>query len=145
MGYSKAYKKQYLKSSRLVFVMCLLIACAAMTGWIIFKAIENNKRVAAYKTAENLSKNIYPQLMEPSRSPSSTLQVQELGEDPWGRPYRWASLNSAQSQEFVVVWSAGPNGRYETNQENFTVGEGGYLSNVYFAGDDVGYVRSVQE
>ncbi len=55
----------------------------------------------------------------------------EIGMDRWGHPYRFKVLRETlkdtnQEKTKIVVWSAGPNGHFET------------LDPVHLAGDDLG-------
>jgi hypothetical protein len=61
-----------------------------------------------------------------------------IGSDPWGQPYRYKILSAATEQLKVQIWSAGPNKRFETDDEPGVAAES-------YRGDDVGIVLSMSQ
>ncbi|PIU00329.1 MAG: hypothetical protein COT74_05205 [Bdellovibrionales bacterium CG10_big_fil_rev_8_21_14_0_10_45_34] len=67
-----------------------------------------------------------------------------IGRDPWGQPYKFAWIRNAYGiPTHMLVWSAGPNGQFETPRSAISGVERG-LVEVGFARDDLGYVRALR-
>lgn len=74
-----------------------------------------------------------------SRAPASA--EPNLGNDPWGHPYRYQFLRDPHGQiTDVAVWSAGPNGEFETFTPRRSAGQ-----NAGFAGDDIGLIQPLKQ
>ncbi|WP_413586020.1 hypothetical protein [Bdellovibrio sp. HCB274] len=109
--------------------------------------------VQIYREATKVSAT--PKVASGGRLPASVAPVSEpmdslretgtMGTDPWGQPYHYRVLPSAEhnSNIRIVVWSSGPNSKVESkdleNEEMKIVGQPS------FGGDDVGVVLSMSQ
>ncbi|MFP5518272.1 MAG: hypothetical protein ACLGGX_00080 [Bdellovibrionia bacterium] len=76
-----------------------------------------------------------------SRMPASanSLELRLLGTmstDPWGQPYRYRFIKESDEKLKVIVWSAGPNQKIETNE--LEKEESLILEQPKYEGDDLG-------
>lgn len=65
-----------------------------------------------------------------------------IGNDPWGRPYQYKTVYSAQNQrKYFVVLSGGPNSKIETDLSQLDINQ---VSDgkVDTGGDDLAYIKS---
>ncbi len=61
--------------------------------------------------------------------------------DPWGHEYLYRVFSDSSNRRVVVVYSAGPDGKLQTQSHDFTVSPSGRLVAVKFQGDDIGSVQ----
>ncbi|MNL21352.1 hypothetical protein D3C87_1426390 [compost metagenome] len=83
--------------------------------------------------------------MPASAAPAEPLRTTgTMGTDPWGQPYHYRILSSSDAPKVrILVWSAGPNQKVETNALE---DEGQVLSHQpSYAGDDLGVILSVTQ
>jgi hypothetical protein len=149
----KSNKKQKLSSFDVlsVIVLCLI------AGTVFFVALNNSLQSSKKKSAierihkiskelakkENFSKQSHNTLRNrgPASTSEKTMHLEgQLEKDPWLNPYSYKVLRNAYGQvTHLVVWSAGPNGSFETTEREFLPDQDGDYS-VRFAGDDFGEI-----
>jgi hypothetical protein len=88
----------------------------------------------------------------PSRGPASVGESENetqlkdgwveghIGRDPWGRPFRFKLIQGREGSPLrVLVWSPGPNARYETEMSDMEWAQLSLAKKVQFQGDDIGF------
>jgi hypothetical protein len=65
-----------------------------------------------------------------------------IGIDLWGKPFRFAVVDTNSGQQKVLVWSNGPNGQVDTKIEKIDSERDNSVP--IFSGDDVGVIVSVK-
>ena len=61
--------------------------------------------------------------------------------DPWGHRYAYRVLTDRSGRQVVAVFSAGPNGKFDTTNHDFLTDRQGRFLAVHFQGDDIGTVQ----
>jgi hypothetical protein len=134
---SKARKS--FKTTDLALTMALMVIVFAVSGGIVSEAFQDSKTGLAQTQAEHLAVGLFdPSQTESSnsRSPASfgDRPAAEISMDPWGAPYHYKILKTDTGEMKVVVVSAGPNKKLESNLDKFDT------KNHVFGGDDIGFV-----
>jgi hypothetical protein len=134
------------KTIDLALMVALLLIVASVSGGIVSEAFEDVRPHYAALEVEQLAANLSqseiasvqsPDLLMPkSRIPASVNDTlhSEIALDPWGTPYRYRIFKTPNGQTKVIVLSAGPNKKFETELlQNDTLSK-------KFLGDDIGLV-----
>ena len=151
---------QQFKASEGLLLFCLLGVAAYFTGQIVFKNINDPKPEIARRRAESLGLQlamggIYHESPAENdltgRAPASAKvlkkskaarrlfgQKGEIGEDPWGRPFRYKFVKQDSGPgNFIVVWSAGADRKFGADP-NLIKSERQEGRGLNMTGDDVG-------
>lgn len=151
----KVAENQELKSSGLLVIVGLLVFSAAVVATPWNKRLEGSRVEVARQKAEIVGYQLIQIYREAasekkSRTPASVDEEQlrltgSLGQDPWGKPYRYRILKShSQNEEMkVIVWSLGANGKVDTpTLENE---DQDFISQPVYGGDDIGVLLSLAQ
>lgn len=152
---SKVAENQELKSSGLLVVLGLTTFAALLVATPWNRSLEDSRVELARQKAEIVGYQLVQIYREAAsekrgRQPASIEGDQlrltgSLGQDPWGKPYRYRILNNpTQSKTMrVIVWSVGSNGRVDTpvlesEDQDFT-------TQPVYGGDDIGVLLSLSQ
>jgi hypothetical protein len=163
----KHEKNQEFKSSGVLTLLGLLGFSATIIASPWNQSAQDSDTKAALQKAEVVGYQVVqiyreatkvsaaPKVASGGRSPASIGPAADavdslrstgtMGTDPWGQPYHYRVLPSAEknSNIRIVVWSSGPNARVESkdleNEDKKVSGQ------PVFGGDDVGVVLSMSQ
>jgi hypothetical protein len=137
------------KTTDLAIMVALILIVASVSGGIVSEAFEDVRPHYAALEVEHLATNLSQSeiarthstdspssIASKSRIPASVndAQTSEIALDPWGTPYRYRIFKTPNGQTNVVVLSAGPNKKFESELiQNDTPSH-------KFIGDDIGFV-----
>lgn len=135
----------------LVVMVGLWSVMAAVLGGVISEVLRDGETPIARAQAEVLAQQMleakFAELPEAprvvgSRAPAavvtSTIQVKEIGKDPWGRAYHYVSLPHLRA---VLVWSSGRDGENDSGPNVERLISGQDEESFRFSGDDVGVLH----
>lgn len=148
---SKTAENQEVRSFGIISLF-FLIGAAAMVWVPTWNGRSADNREHTLRRAESLAYQLLESHRVASRGPASvqenslnqlTSEQGRIGSDPWGHPYNFKLLKSADGQRTkVVVWSFGPNGQSETPAEFLDSNRD--KDNPTFEGDDLGVMVSIK-
>ena len=134
------------KTTDLALMVALILIVASVSGGIVSEAFEDVRPHYASLEVEHLAVNLSQSEIartqatesvgSKSRVPASVNEslTSEIALDPWGTPYRYRIFKASNDQTKVVVLSAGPNKKFESDLiQNETLSK-------KFGGDDIGFV-----
>jgi len=128
-----------------VGMLVFSIVSSAMTSQNAVKAEVESQRIALQILGGGLqysSSSAEPQAVRGPANLSDGLEVKgRMGIDPWGEPYYYRVYSDVNGKKSVVVFSAGPDQKPDTNDNNFIVNSDGALVSAIFIGDDIGTVQ----
>lgn len=137
-------QKQGLRSFSILSLFAIIaLSASALTP--MWKSEETTRSLQAIHKAEGLAYQIFEGRRSASRGPASVGSMNhlnqekgEIGQDPWGNHYRFRIFGGESDASRVLVWSAGPNGRQETDEEQVEKNRAASIPQL--KGDDVGVV-----
>lgn len=151
----KSDKKQQVRSYGIISLL-LLAGCAALICVPVWSGRTGVDQQKTLHRAEGLAYQLLESRKEapaglPGRGPASvqgsvnhlTMDQGEIGLDAWGHPYHFKLLKVEGTQlAKILVWSFGPNGRGETQDE--VIESNRDNRSPKFSGDDLGIMLSVK-
>ncbi len=130
------------KTTDLALTMALLVIVFSVSGGIVTEAFQDTSVNLATNEAERIAGQIFEKSESgklSSRGPASASELSlkgntEISEDPWGKPYHYKIFKNQNGSIKVLVVSAGPNKKLESNLDKFDT------HSQVFGGDDIGFV-----
>ena len=107
------------------------------------------RQTEALQKAEGLAYQILQHQKAPRRNLASIInddfemtEQGHIGLDPWGQPFRFRIMNEFGTVPQIVVWSFGPNGKFDSSEEEFVSIQD--VSGSFSQGDDLGFILPIQ-
>ena len=125
------------KTTDLALTMALMVIVFSVSGGIVSEAFQDSRSSLAMSEVEHLAFELsqYPEVLNKnSRGPASEQAKAEISQDPWGAPYHYKILKDDKGGMKVIVVSAGPNKKLESDLDHIE------LKTHVFGGDDIGFV-----
>ncbi len=127
------------KTTDLAVTMALLVIVFSVSGGIMTEAFQDSVANKAQAETEHIAMQMFAKNgTEPvsMRGPASVSEDGSslISEDPWGLPYHYKIIKNQSGGMKVLVVSAGPNKKLESNLDKFDT------QAQVFGGDDIGFV-----
>ncbi len=120
--------------------MALLVIVFSVSGGIVTEAFQDTSSNLAQAEAEKIAVSVFDRngtgavALRGPAAVGDNASVAQISQDPWGLPYHYKVLKGPNGDMKVVVVSAGPNKKLESNLDKFD-------TKVHvFGGDDIGFV-----
>lgn len=142
---NKIKENQYFSTFDVLSVVFSLAVVVSISFTMFHKTIHRKKVDTAKINMENLAQElmsepvIYSQTSD-GREPASANQI---GRDPWGSEYAYKVVKNSYGQPiYLVVMSAGPDLKFDTQIKDEVIFDVSQIENIKFENDDVGYIKS---
>lgn len=125
-----------------VSLFALLLSSVIIVWGIIVHGLTAQRLSQARIDCDTIAAQILSEMdgrMVASKVDRSSVAYQKL--DPWGHHYRFRQLIDKNDRRVVAVYSAGPNGRFDTADHDFITDKEGRLLSVRFKNDDIGTIQ----
>lgn len=142
---------QNTKTLDLVLMMILVLVVISVSSEIVRETFKDNSSIVAQSDAEHLAtslalshlKSITGSSENSSRLPASVANrpITDISRDPWGKAYHYTTRINEKGAEEIIVWSAGPNGKFESDE----LIQSSQSTSSRFRGDDIGYVFMTED
>lgn len=142
-----------------MLVLGLLSLCAVLSWTVVYATFNEISADIAKNEAEKLAWQleiggfVTPGWRKPATGGEQLQEVPfepepgifpvhgEIGRDPWGQAFRYSLVRDSQgTPEYLLVWSAGPNQKYESVSSRISFSTQGTPK---FQGDDLGIYRQM--
>ena len=148
LGMEKEQKLQDFSGFDAFSLLALIVGCVILVSGIVAHGISAQRLNQARVDCDVIGLKLLSKIdlvrsdsREIASKPDVGPFVYQNATDPWGHPYRFCDLVDTSNRHVVVVYSAGPNGRFDTHNRDFLFDHSGRLVAVKFQGDDIGSIQ----
>lgn len=109
-----------------------------------YQVVQIYKETIKNSLPNNRTKDLrQPASADPQRAEQYLRNIGTMGTDPWGQPYHYRLLPSSKIGTLrILVWSAGPNQKMESNQLGKELA---LINEPSYTGDDIGIILSMSQ
>lgn len=142
---NKPKGNQYFSTFDVLTVIFSLAVVVSISFTVFHRTIDRKKVDTAKINMENLAQELMsePVIYTQNSGGRMPASANLLSKDPWGGEYTYKVIKNSYGQPiYLVVMSAGPDAKMDTQLKDEALFDVSQIENIKFENDDVGYIKS---
>ncbi len=138
-------ENQYFSTFDVLSVVFSLAVVVSISFTVFHRTIDRKKVDAAKINMENLAQELMSEPVIYTQNPGGRIpaSASQMSTDPWGIEYTYKVIKNSYGQPiYLVVLSAGPDSKLDTELKEEALFDVSQIENIKFENDDVGYIKS---